>query len=343
MGQEQYKNHSLEELATDKLFRDWTLYPTQELDAFWSSFLKEYPHKKILVQNARILVQGVQDRFHQDLVDRATLERYFEEVKKEARNGDAGRMTMLASMPVKIAAAIAVLIIAGGSVLFFLNNPQIKLYQTAYGERLKVVLPDGSVAELNANSQLKVRKAGPGEKREVWLNGEAFFSVEKIANGNVKFIVHTQGLDIEVLGTQFNVNTRRDNTQVLLEEGQVRLLSLRANKKQQKVDMNPGELAAYSKKTGQITKTQPEQTNTYLSWKDGYLIYDKATIGEIVQDIEATYGLDVRLTDSLLLEKTIRGALPTDNFDEFLEMVETLFDVEASRSGNQILLEQSID
>ena len=59
--------------------------------------------------------------------------------------------------------------------------------------------------------------------RQVWLEGEAYFQVQKKPSTVEKFIVHTRQVDVEVLGTRFNVNTRRQRAVVSLEEGKVRL------------------------------------------------------------------------------------------------------------------------
>lgn len=86
------------------------------------------------------------------------------------------------------------------------------MYATQYGEQRVVELPDHSVVSLNANSTLRFRNdwSQANTLREVWLDGEAFFSVQKQegAAGPAKFIVHTNDLDVEVLGTRFNVSNR---------------------------------------------------------------------------------------------------------------------------------------
>lgn len=342
MKTDRYKNCSLEELAADPAFRTWVLDPTEESTAFWKAFLDEHPEKKPVVRNAQTLVRSVQEYFQKEKLSEEQLIQYYEQIKKQAST----RQSIARVKPLfpfsRTAAAVAILILAGLAVLFYWNNTsQTETFRTAFGERKQLQLPDGTQVELNAHSQIQLGKNWKRGDREVWLEGEAFFTVTKRTGS--RFIVHTQGLDIEVLGTQFNVNTRRENTQVLLEEGKVKLHARNHQNNNEEIYLQPGELAAYSKKTGHITKQQLERTANYLSWKEGYLIYEHATIAEVVQDIQATYGMDVRITDSLLLEKTIRGALPTDNLNEFLTMVETLFEVEATRSDDEIRLELKSD
>src|SRR6185437_3682694 len=82
--------------------------------------------------------------------------------------------------------------------------------RTGYGEIKSVLLPDSSVVTLNANSKLRIPEQWTeASGRQVWLEGEAYFAVQKKAATAEKFVVHTTEVDVEVLGTKFNVNARR--------------------------------------------------------------------------------------------------------------------------------------
>ncbi len=340
MRNKPYFKFSTDQLAADKDFKRWALHPTDADLLFWQEFLAQYPDQLEKIQTARKLVQiaahlnpeeGLSAARKQFLHDRI-----LSAVKSEDKRITRRRFTWSA------AAAIALLVVSGA---FYLLNGRLNreiIYQTAFGERLQIELPDGSHVDLNANSQLKLAKNWNQGDRHVWLKGEAFFTVEKKPATGARFTVHTDGLAIEVLGTQFNVNTRLENTQVLLEEGKVRLMT-DEKQAEKEVFLAPGELASFSPKTGKISKQQLQQTEPYISWKDGYLIYEKATIAEVIQDIQTNYGLEVKISGTLLLEKKIRGAVPTDNLNEFLEMVETLFDIKATKTGNVIMLKPKTD
>src|SRR5690606_15777064 len=107
---------------------------------------------------------------------------------------------------------------------------------TGYGETRKINLPDGSLVVLNANSELKYESNWQqAPMREVWLQGEAFFEVVKTTEEK-QFIVHTGSLDVEVLGTQFNVHNRHQKVQVVLSSGKVKLQPL---ERQESLLMNP--------------------------------------------------------------------------------------------------------
>jgi ferric-dicitrate binding protein FerR (iron transport regulator) len=138
-----------------------------------------------------------------------------------------------------------VLLIAAGLGVWSYLRAGENAHTTHYGETARIKLPDGSMVVLNAHSTLTYNDWSEGQTREVWLNGEAFFEVQKKhdATGRVKFVVHTGDLNVEVLGTRFNVSNRGLRTQIVLEEGKVRL---RYEQETEKViDMQPGELVEY--------------------------------------------------------------------------------------------------
>jgi ferric-dicitrate binding protein FerR (iron transport regulator) len=211
------------------------------------------------------------------------------------------------------------------------------IYTTGFGERQKIVLPDGSVVDLNANSTLKLGNRWDQGIREVWLEGEAYFEVEKYLANSVKFTVHTNGPDVEVVGTHFNVDSRKEETLVYLEDGKVCLILKDLDDAEKEVFLVPGELAYFTKDDYHVTKQNSKQATSLVSWKIGYLVYDNTSLSEVMQDITFTYGKRVKVTDESLLSRKINGAIPTNNLDEFIKVTELLFGVHAEIEESQIL------
>jgi DNA-directed RNA polymerase specialized sigma24 family protein len=116
--------------------------------------------------------------------------------------------------------------------------------------------------------------------RVVWMQGEAFFDINHLEN-NQKFIVKALNIDVEVLGTQFNVNSRRNNTTVVLNSGKVKL-----NHDDLVNDefMDPGDLVEFSGHEKKIRKkvVNPEQ---FSSWKSNILIFKATPLSEIAQTL----------------------------------------------------------
>ncbi|MGB3851296.1 MAG: FecR domain-containing protein [Tunicatimonas sp.] len=227
--------------------------------------------------------------------------------------------------------------------LFYLlttrNESPTLAYATDYGETKTIWLPDSSKVVLNANSSLTFSNDDQ-HIREAWLEGEAFFEVKKIgqvvgANQPVKFIVHTENLDVEVLGTAFNVNERRGATQVVLEHGRVRL----ATKHNEQLVMKPGELVALTSPSAALT-TQLVDPKDYLAWQEQKLLFKRTPITEVATIMEDYYGWEVSLSEDDWADQRITGSIPTHSEEIFLEILTESMGVQAIRDGNRVTLQK---
>lgn len=216
---------------------------------------------------------------------------------------------------------------------FLIQSVTTVTYRTAYGETQRVLLPDSSVVTLNGNSS--VRFASEWKAREVHLEGEAFFEVRKQPVGpRQKFLVHTQQLDVEVLGTTFNVAQRRDHTQVVLRSGKVRLNTPAG----EELLMEPGELAELSETQNNLRKRSVDIT-PHLAWRDQELIFRQTRLAEIARELEDTYGLDVTFADQSLAEKKLTGTFAADRLEVLLKAMEEVHQLSVTRQGNEITIE----
>lgn len=240
------------------------------------------------------------------------------------------------AISLSIAAGVLLLVIAGIKLSPSSNTPTI--IQTAFGERQTLELSDGSVVELNANSQMIYDQEWSDEvSREIRLEGEAFFKVEKKPLTGQKLKVITNDLTVEVLGTTFNVNSKGEKTSVYLEEGVV-WLYLRSL--DSIVVMEPGDLVIYSEKTGQITRKQKEMKELYTSWKDGVLTFEESTLREVLQKIEDIYGIEFVVVDPGNNNREITFPLPIDELETTLSILEkTMLGLEIRKENNLYIIE----
>ncbi|MCB0669564.1 MAG: FecR domain-containing protein, partial [Saprospiraceae bacterium] len=238
-------------------------------------------------------------------------------------------------------AAVLVFVLMPLTILqLFLRWPgSSELHETSFGQRKVISLPDRSKVELNANSVLKVGDQWSTGIREVWLEGEAYFQVEKIPAENTRFIVHTTGPDVVVLGTHFNVNSRNDSTSVFLEEGKVTLILKNGSNESTELLLSPGELAQINHEEPHIVTQTAEEAQSLTSWKSGYRVYKDATLQQVIRDINNTYGKQVELKDKSLLSRRISGAIPTDDLSEFIKVTELLFGLKSKIKRDQIVFE----
>lgn len=158
------------------------------------------------------------------------------------------------------------------------------------GEMKQVLLPDGSEVWLNAGSMLLYSDDFLGSTRHLFLNGEATFRVEK--NPERPFIVKTQYMQVEALGTTFNVKSYVDGgtTAVTLEEGLVRVdVTGKVNVSEV---ISPNEQLVYDHRQGKTSRLQVD-AELVSKWKEGYLVFEEASFEEIIRTVERRFNVTV--------------------------------------------------
>jgi len=339
-----YTNYSVVDFVMDEYFQQWVLQPDKETDTFWYQWLKDHPEKDNEVKEARKLI--LLQRFKHTTVPATRLSEIRENIKKNADTRPAIPIYQKAQKPSwlwnKVAASLVILLLTGiGIYLLRYNFP--RTVATGYGQIKEIMLPDSSKVTLNANSMVEYSPDWTkGKVREIWLEGEAFFDVEKLATWQknredstfTKFIVHVNGLDVEVVGTQFNVNNRNDAVKVVLNEGKVRV---RANGGKQ-VNMVPGEMLTYSVKSRDLLKklVNPKK---HTSWRNKHLIFEGQPLKELATILESNFGVTVVFADPQLANRKITTTLPSDNLDVILEALQTAYGIRIKKDGKQVLLQ----
>lgn len=180
-------------------------------------------------------------------------------------------------------------------VLSYQQNETVSANKTAFnklivprGAEYKLALADGTLIMVNSASVIRFPvNINDGDNRTVYLeSGEAYF---KVANNPSKpFIVHANGMDIQVLGTTFNVNTYSNNTRTTLVEGKVAAKG--ANNQQ--IILNPNQQAIFNKETSSLSKTNVDVA-PYVAWANGKIVFEEATLAEVMQTLGLWYDYDV--------------------------------------------------
>lgn len=220
----------------------------------------------------------------------------------------------------RIIAASAILVLTCFAGWLFRQEILYQNYTTTYGEVRKVDLPDGSKVVLNANSQILIPRFGFGDrKREVWLRGEASFNVIHAQN-HQRFIVLTdKRVNIEVLGTEFNVYARPRKTQVVLNKGKVQLNYFEGTA-DKKLIMKPGDLVTVDE-NGAANVQQTMQPANFSSWKSHRFIFENTPLSEIGIQLEEHFGVKIVIPDQALSDLTITGSFTAMDADELLEIL----------------------
>jgi transmembrane sensor len=333
--------HTVEDIVIDPSFRRWILHQDAEARAQWNAYLTIYPEKRALVEKAKLFLEELSSVNYQlSDQDMAVLWHQIERksdqpvppVAPKARPRERKLQWYY------LAAAVSAILI---TVAFWQPDTQhiTSTYHTNYGETQEVILPDGSMVTLNANSSLYFDSEQYNNVREVWMQGEAYFKVSKLVSNKgetAKFIVHTDDLEVEVLGTQFNVNTRRTATKVVLTEGKVKLNMIQRGGGQP-VTILPGEMVTYTPAQKDV-KRENVNLNVYTAWKQQELIFEDTPVQEIIELLEDNYGLKIRLQNKEAAIRHYTGTFKNPEPDIILMALTALFNLEMEHQNNVITL-----
>lgn len=222
----------------------------------------------------------------------------------------------------------AMLILILGSIFFYyhkksidkvaFNNKTITVI-TKNGQRSQVVLPDSSVVWLNSGTTLTYRYNFSEYRREVMLNGEAFFKVAP--NKKLPFNVHCNDVVVSVLGTAFNVNAypETEKVSIALESGQVELSHTQI--KSFRYTMKPGELAVYNLLSNAIQVNNTD-VSRYASWKDGQLIFRNEPIKTVFEKLERWYNIHIEVIDEKVYESIFTGTFQNESYEQIFKLIE---------------------
>lgn len=158
------------------------------------------------------------------------------------------------------------------------------------GQRVDVVLPDGTKVCMNALSELHYPTFFVGRQRRVRLRGEAFFDVAQ--DRKHPFVVETYACDVKALGTKFNVEARPDAGEFVasLLSGRVEV-SDRFNAAS-RVELRPRERATHSQ--GRLVVSRIPEHENFL-WREGLIAFRDASFAELLQEFERYYGLKIEV------------------------------------------------
>ena len=158
------------------------------------------------------------------------------------------------------------------------------------GEDARLFFQDGTEVYLNADTRLRYPERFGLFRREVWLDGEAYFNVS--SNNKRPFIVHTQNTSVNVQGTSFNVNSYRENDKirVVLDEGKVAFQT-----QQKSYPMFPGQQLEYDKVTGMITLQNLMHPSNLSLWKNNMLYFYDTPLAEVISVLERRYNVEFNL------------------------------------------------
>ena len=189
------------------------------------------------------------------------------------------------------------------------------------GMRSHVVLPDGTNLWLNAGSHLRYGIPFTRENREVELSGEAFLDVVK--NEQSPFVVKTGNAEVEVLGTQFNVNAwpESEQIQVALKEGKVKFRFSGDGGSWKYCELQPNDFLEFDKINRTVTLENIE-IEKYIAWRENIMILDDTPITELASMLEKWYGVRVVIADEGIKHYKFTTTFDNEPLHRVLELLE---------------------
>lgn len=216
------------------------------------------------------------------------------------------------------------------------EKPSYNTLRVPYGKTFDLVLSDGTKVKLNAGSSLRYPTVfnKNAVERKVYLDGEAFFEVEH--QEAQPFIVQTDDLDIQVLGTTFNVNAYQEDekTYAVLVNGKIRAEN---PKNKMSIDVEPGYKVFYEGNTLQTKKVPLEK---FTDWTKGELVLINDSFQIIKHKLERKYDVKINNKYQALDEIVITASFGDVNIDYVLATFKEYKNFNYSREGNQITIDE---
>lgn len=230
------------------------------------------------------------------------------------------------------------LILAAAGAHVLLKRYNTITYTTGSAQKEVIVLPDHSKVILNSNSSLSYPRNWENRPdREVRLRGEAFFDVTR--NEKKPFRVTTSGIQVEVLGTSFNVKSYNEDETIetTLVTGKVEIRRTDKRSPEEPVVLKPNQKATYSKTSASMVldEVKPE---LYTSWKNGLLIFEDKPFGEIARELERWYGVKIDIRDQASEQCRFTIKIKDEPLTEVLRLFSSTTSADYTIDGKQVVI-----
>ena len=313
-----YEHFSSQDFVADDAFIHWVTNPSETTDAFWQQWLRQHPHKRKEVESAAKIVRELS--VQTNVFEEDELQANWERIRqKTAPVKEMGKVVAFPRRWLAVAASVTLLILAG--IGLWQNSKPVQ-YATVYGEVKTVILADGSEVTLNGNSKLSF--VNGFFNRKVSLTGEALFKVKKVQtlSQQVTFKVQADRVQVNVLGTTFNVSNRRENVEVMLVEGKVRL-DLEGHEAEQ-ITLDPGQKGSIMQSSDELVKSSADPEK-HTAWLHKELIYNGENLQTVFQNLEDGFGIKTQVTQPEILKKRFTGSVSTDSIQNFYSQLGTIY------------------
>lgn len=193
------------------------------------------------------------------------------------------------------------------------------------------ILSDGTKISLNKNSSITYPANFEGETREINLEGEAFFDVHHDAAH--PFIIHTQGTDVKVLGTSFNIRAYNAQVQVIVKTGVVRF-----SKKEVSVILEKGEKGELLANTRTIIKSAFKESSASLETKKASFDFEKTSLETVALQLNQAFGVKILFNTDKIKNCKLTASFEDEKLENIIQVIAETFNLKTETQNNVIIL-----
>ena len=241
----------------------------------------------------------------------------------------------------RVAAMIILPILTAASVYFYMSNTKFTVshplvVSVERGQKANITLPDGSKVWLNSQSKLTYSPNFNVKERRLQLDGEAFFDVAH--HPDKPFIVQSNGMSVEALGTAFEVEAYAEDNLVtsILIRGKIRVTTPDGE-----TILEPNEMVSYNKSTHKQIQNHLADAANFTGWMHNQLHFENESLESIAKVIERTYNVKVIFTTVSLKNQHYTGTVDNNSLENFLNIISLTSPVSFRIKNQQVILSEN--
>lgn len=232
----------------------------------------------------------------------------------------------------KIAAVLVVLFGLWFVAARQFTTPQNDVLTFKSGNKsIEKILPDGTRILLSKNSEITYSRAFVGNTREINLTGEGFFDVHHDAVH--PFVIHTQGTDVKVLGTSFNVRAYDAQVQVLVKNGKVQF-----SKNSAKVILTKGQKGEILANVDTIIKSEVVEVETAVKENLSSFVFNKMSLGEVAESLSKRFNKDIKFSQDKIKNCKLTATFENEKLENIIAVIAETFNLKVDNQADTILL-----
>jgi len=348
-------------LFQDDRFIRWATNADEQANRYWDAWLKKNPERAGDLLKAKQIAQALA-KAQKPLKGEMLSKEIWENI--EANIAVPENVVPISGYHTKtarywVAASVGGLLLVASSLYFLFSTnkntsgqPSQKIASLVLNNELKrtnsslesriVYLVDGSKVTLQSGSSIKHAVFLQKDKREIYLDGDAFFEVAK--DPNRPFYVYAHDLVLRVLGTSFNVKTNKNtgNITVLVRTGKVSVYK-KSNITQPEFILTPNEGIRYSAQTQSIVKSQSDsdflKSNSKPDATAVNFNFEEMPVAKIFATLQEAYGIKIHCDEKIFSKCIINTSLGDETFDEKLKIICEAVSASYRIENNEVFVE----